>query len=46
MIEYKVIHGNKTHITRFPVWDIALMGVAFGLAVSAVVLMGVKRNGW
>lgn len=45
MIEYKVIHGNKTHITRFPVWDISLMGVAFGLAVSAVVLMGVKWNG-
>ena len=45
MIEYKMICGIKTHITRFPVWDIAVMGAAFGLAVSAVVFMEVKRNG-
>ena len=45
MIEYKMICGSKTHIAHFPVWDIMAMGVAFGLAVSAVVLMEVKRNG-
>lgn len=44
MIEYKVLNGNKTHITRFPVWDIAILGVSFGLALSAV-LLGVKRDG-
>lgn len=44
MIEYKVTCGSKTHVTRFPVWDIALLGVSFGLAVSAV-LLGVKKDG-
>lgn len=44
MIEYRVLQGSKTHITRFPVWDIAFLGVSFGLA-AAVVLLGVGKNG-
>lgn len=44
MIEYKVTHGNKTHITRFPVWDIVFLGVSFGVAVC-VFLLGVEGHG-